>query len=707
MQFSKITSFIGFISFFLFFFSCNQNADKKSISNKDSLRLNYLNHSDSAKYVGILTCRNCHREIYDSFIKTGMGSSIGLANRGKSSAEFNNMGIYDNFSDFYYRADWKNDSLFFTEYRLKGRETLFKRVEKIDYIIGSGHHTNSHLQWVNGYVNQAPMTYYTQQKKWDLPPGFENGHNSRFSRPIGLECMSCHNAFPEFIQGSENKFSKIPQGIDCERCHGPGSIHVQQKMGGEIVDTSKQIDYSIVNPAKLPIERQFDICMRCHLQGNAILSKNKSWYDFKPGMRLSDYITVFLPRFQHADDEFIMASHADRLQQSKCFIYSMQSARGTKNSLRPYKNALTCVSCHNPHISVRSANSGRFNSVCKNCHQLNKQKLCSISVKESVKNDNNCVSCHMPSSGSIDIPHVTIHDHYIRKPKSEKEINAIKKFVGLYSVNNKNPDFLLKARAYVNQFEKFERKPALLDSAERILGNNFMDNAEVLGVKIQILFNRGDYQKIVKMCDKVGVKTLLGRFFTSKSLSNEHAWANYRIGESYFNSGKINDGLLFYSRAVELAPHHTDFKIKYGVALQVNGKIGESRKVFTSALLENPRSVTTWVNLGFLEAAEGNLKEAERHYVSALRLDPDHFQLLINYGALKIFQNEPESGAVYLLKAMTINKLRSELNDLFLNAVQKIISKGETEKAKSLLNQYAQLYPNDRRIHLLLRKLKT
>jgi hypothetical protein len=43
----------------------------------------------------------------------------------------------------------------------------------------------------------------------DLPPGFENGFNERFDRPIGLECMSCHNAMPtEFVAGSTNKFSK-------------------------------------------------------------------------------------------------------------------------------------------------------------------------------------------------------------------------------------------------------------------------------------------------------------------------------------------------------------------------------------------------------------------------------------------------------------------------------------------------------------------
>jgi hypothetical protein len=106
-----------------------------------------------------------------------------------------------------------NDSLQFLEYRLKGKDTIYKRQETVDYIVGSGQHTNSHIQSVNGYLNQMPMTFYTQKQKWDLPPGFEDGRNTRFMRKIGLECMSCHNNYPEFVIGSENKFTMLCQKV--------------------------------------------------------------------------------------------------------------------------------------------------------------------------------------------------------------------------------------------------------------------------------------------------------------------------------------------------------------------------------------------------------------------------------------------------------------------------------------------------------------
>ncbi|MBK7667021.1 MAG: hypothetical protein IPJ32_06480 [Sphingobacteriaceae bacterium] len=326
MLHKKVILLFSSVLILLIAFQCKEPSGNSTTSQIKKDTLVYLNHADSARYVGMNQCKLCHQSIYNSFIKTGMGKSFDVATKEKSSADYSHPLIYDKIKDFYYNASWRNDSLYFTEFRLKGRDTIFKRTEQVNYIIGSGQHTNSHIQSVNGYLNQMPMTFYTQKKKWDLPPGFEDGHNTHLNRKIGLECMSCHNSYPNFVLGSENKYNGVQEGINCERCHGPGSIHVAQRQTGSKIDTSKYIDYSIVNPAKLSIDRQFDICQRCHLQGNAVLKEGKSFFDFKPGMKLNDFMTVFLPKYENADDEFIMASHADRLKQSKCFIKSYEVA---------------------------------------------------------------------------------------------------------------------------------------------------------------------------------------------------------------------------------------------------------------------------------------------------------------------------------------------------------------------------------------------
>ena len=199
----------------------------------------YLNHADSVKYLGAQACASCHADKYATFIQTGMGSSFGLATLRKSSAEFKNVKpVYDAYRNLYYLPFVKDSVIYIKEYRLDNQDTVYARTEKISYIVGSGHHTNSHFIEENGFIYQAPLTFYTQKGQWDLPPGFENGNNTGFERKIGLECMSCHNALPQLVSGTENQYRQLPHGIDCERCHGPGEIHVREKSKGNIVDVA-------------------------------------------------------------------------------------------------------------------------------------------------------------------------------------------------------------------------------------------------------------------------------------------------------------------------------------------------------------------------------------------------------------------------------------------------------------------------------------
>jgi hypothetical protein len=634
----------------LFFFSCSEEKHPVAEVKKTDTLL-YLNHADTAKYVGIKTCRLCHQDIYNTFIETGMGKSFAGATKEKSSANFLQSLIYDEYSDFYYKSYWgKNDSLYFKEFRLKGKDTIYKRIERCDYIIGSGHHTNSHMQNVNGHINQMPMTFYTQKQEWDLPPGFENGVNTRFTRKIGLECMSCHNSYPDFVQGSENKYNALDEGINCERCHGPGSVHVQQRSTGSKIDTTNYIDYSIVNPSKLPIDLQFDVCQRCHLQGNAILKEGKSFYDFKPGMKLSDYMSVFLPKYANADDEFIMASHADRLKMSQCFIKSF-NPKEIKNKLKPYKDALTCVTCHNPHVSVKVTGNEVFNNACKNCHHEGGKSNLACTDKNVVKamhtsslkpqtSSLNCVGCHMPKSGSIDIPHVTVHDHFIRKPLTAKEKDKIKTFVGLFAINEKNPDALTKAKAYINQYEKFEQKSYYLDSALKYISAK---NPIYFDALIQLYFLKNDFTSGISLVNTFGKEDLLKNRFNKKSYDNQHAWTCYRISECYTYQGKISEAILFLERANELAPFVPEFTNKLATAYGMSGNNAMSRQYFEQTLKENPKYVPAIANYGFLYLSEGNSAMAEQLYKNE--------DALMNMAGLYNFKGKTKE-AVEILKQL-------------------------------------------------------
>lgn len=630
----------------------------------------YMNHSDSARYIGMNTCKQCHQSIYESFIQTGMGRSFDIASSKKTSASFKNNTIYDPYLNMHYTSYLSGDSMYITEFRSNGKDTVYKRKEQVNFIIGSGQHTNSHLQSVNGYINQMPMTYYTQKHTWDMPPGFENGVNTRFTRKIGLECMSCHNGYPDFIMGSENKYKSVPNGIDCERCHGPGSIHVHQKMSGNIIDTSKYIDYSIVNPSKLPIDLQFDICQRCHLQGNAVLKNDHSFFDFKPGMKLNDFMSVFLPKYKNADDEFIMASHADRLKQSACFIKSFEN-NTSRSALKPYKGALTCITCHNPHVSVKETNINTFNNACKNCHQPNaagdhkKVLPPSNSCYTKDKNNPNCVNCHMPRSGSIDIPHVSVHDHYIRKPLTATDKKKIKEFIGLYAINDKAPDALTRAMAYLQHYEKFEQKPQYLDSASAILkaDKNDEKNSHAL---IKLFFLQKNYRSIIQLIEKIGEQKCYTHVFIRKSYDNKDGWASYQIAEAYmnvdntFNTYNYNKALKWLAKACQLANYNLEFKVKYGNTLAMLNMLEPAKQQFETVLKEHPKNISALTNLGYIYLTQGKEKEALSLYTKGLQFDPDYEPLLMNLAGFYAYKKDYSMAISYLKHILSKNPLNSK-----------------------------------------------
>ena len=601
----------------------------------------YLNLNDTVKYVGMENCKQCHADIYRTFIETGMGKSFDLATHQKSSARFDHTVVHDTLLNFSYYPYWEKDSLKIMEFRLKGKDTAYKRIETVRYIIGSGQHTNSHLIEKNGFLFQAPLTYYTQKGTWDLPPGFENGASSRFSRLIGIECMSCHNSLPGFVAGSENKYDTVPLGIGCERCHGPGEIHVKEKRAGRVVDITQTIDRTIVNPAKLSPDLQFDVCSRCHLQGNAVLKDGKTFTDFRPGMQLSAVMDVFMPKYSGDDKNFIMASHVERLKMSKCFLRSKEKgdASKSKNDLFPYKSVLTCVSCHNPHISVKQTGVEQYNTACRNCHSA-KEKQCSAPTTARNEQQDNCTGCHMPRSGTTDIPHVISTDHYIRKPEKNQVSEAVKRFLGIRCINESQVENKYIAQGYLQYYEKFKKDPAMLDSASFYLAKE-PDHSKNFSAWLHLYFIQGRWQELIQLHEKTRRAGSQDAYFKKADKTTALAWDAYRIGEAYYNLGKLEQALPYFDMAVRLSPYNFEFRNKQGATLLAQGKYAEAKRVFQELINKNADYPPAWSNLGYAGLLlNHDDKQAEIMYDKALSLSPDYKQALLNKVGLFIYRQD-------------------------------------------------------------------
>jgi hypothetical protein len=591
---------------------CRQGGNKHPVQGTA-----FLNHHDSVRYMGTASCEACHADKYRTFLETGMGKSFDAASLKKTSADFRNViPVYDSFRNLYYLPFFAGETFYLKEYRMEGNDTVYARTEKISYIIGSGHHTNSHFIEENGYVFQAPLTFYTQKGKWDLPPGFENGHNTGFNRKIGLECMSCHNSIPGLVAGTDNRYVSLPHGISCERCHGPGELHIRERQLGK-VDSSM-----IVNPRKLVWQRQMDICQRCHLQGNAVLKPGRTFASFRPGMVLSETFDQFSPEYEGGED-FVMAAHAERFQQSRCFI---KSVRGNINSEKA-SIGFTCISCHNPHVTVKNVNSIHFNNTCKGCHGSAPQTLCTDTREHLDAAGNNCVQCHMPSSGTSDIPHVTVHDHYIRKPQPHKKNTG--KLLGLRCITNEKPDLLTETEAYISYFEKFDPHPLYLQKAReksRSLDAGRPDHFQTL---LHLYYISGEYGRIIEM--------------TESGNGDYDAWTSYRIAKAYDHKGKLDKASEWLEKAVAKESGNLDFLLQHAVLRIRLKQYRQAEEMLVKLNGLYSKNAESWAYLGMVKLQGNEPALARKYFMKALSLDPDLLIALQNLKTLySILGNDEE-----------------------------------------------------------------
>ena len=353
----------------------------------------FENTRSGVAYVGSQACVDCHDEEHESFRHTGMGRSMSRVDLSREPPD----GQFDHApSGRRYQVVRRDGWMWHRELLITdGPEETIVSEFPVKWVTGSGRHSLTYLVETDGFLVESPITWYTSRQAWGMSPGYDRPEHQSFQREVGQGCLVCHAGRSEAVEDSLHRMKISEATIGCERCHGPGELHVK-KHAASTATADDPIDHSIVNPAHLSRELAEAVCQQCHLRAAAtVVSRGRTIDDYRPGLPLSDFRQDYA--LDSPDKSMKVVGHVEQMHASRCYQSS---------------DKFTCVSCHSPHGEPPPEQKvAHYRAACLTCHEAESCRVDRQKLAGSIA-DSDCASCHMPTSPT-DIPHLAFTHHRV------------------------------------------------------------------------------------------------------------------------------------------------------------------------------------------------------------------------------------------------------------------------------------------------------
>jgi predicted CXXCH cytochrome family protein len=623
------------------------------------------------------SCRPCHAAIADSYRRVAMARSLYRPSAGNMVEDYRtNNHLFHAASGRHYRMTEHGGRFYQERYQLDERGAEVNKLEvEISYVIGSGNHARSYLRLsTSGELTQLPVTWYSQERRWGMSPGYDSPRQPDFGRAIDHGCMFCHNAYPDLPAGADRYGSepRFPQelapGIDCQRCHGPGRRHIELASGGR--STAETVRAAIVNPARLPPERQMDVCQQCHLEitsarlPQAVARFRRPVYSFRPGESLGEYLIHF-DRPQGSKDRFEIVSAAYRLRQSACFLKS--------------GGRLTCLNCHNPHRTPPAEIAvAHFRAACRACHA----EVSAAGHPDSGASD--CAGCHMPKRRTEDVVHVAMTDHLIQRKPEGDLLGPIQE-----TENVHRGDLVFYDPPALSPRERNLYMGIALakDGADRPRGIALLER------EIAASSEAAPVEALIELADAYAAE---GRPVPAaaqyrKALADDPGLVRVRhsLARELAQSGDLQAARAQYEQVIHESPglpeahnnlatllaregEHTKAAEEYGKALRSRpvyaeaqnnlarlyadqGRWQDARTQAEEALRSDPGFAPAFNTLGVVEAGQGRMDLAIGRFERALKLDGRFAEAHYNLGRALHAQSKPQAAAAEYRRAIALD----------------------------------------------------
>jgi Flp pilus assembly protein TadD len=614
-------------------------------------------------YVDPALCATCHAEIAQTFAKTGMGRSFAQITAENPIDSFPaGKPFYHQASDSYFSMVQRDGKTYQRRWQIgyDGKETNVEE-KSVDYVLGSGNHgrTYLHLNGRNG-LQQLPLGWYSENGgSWAMLPGFDRADYPGSERPVHYECIFCHNAYPKIPKANEEEGAEavfqlpLPNGIDCQRCHGPGQHHIDtiSKPGA----TPEEIRASVVNPKRLSPEREMEVCMQCHLETSslklphAVPRQGGAPFSFIPGQPLETFELTF-DREPGRNPRFEVANAAYAFRKSQCFL---------KTQSNDPDHQLRCTTCHDPHNIPHGPDAvAHYNSICTTCHEH---------VTTAAHNGPNCISCHMPKHRTDDAIHIAMTDHTIQRSypadllamKAEYYESPADSYKGevvpYYPAKlEPTPENLLDiAVAQVhdgsNLKEGIPRLASLIQQYRPTHVRYYVDLAEALNTAGDAVHSRQYFEEALRRTPNSTVILLkLGnaqidwqawpqaeatmRRVLALTPNDPVAWG--LLGQALFQQGRNAEAKTALNKALAFDPDLPEPHNFLGAMLIRAGDLAGAEKEFREALRIQPSNADWQANLAGLVATRGSIPEARYLFEHAIQLKPNSIGAHLNYAKL-------------------------------------------------------------------------